>query len=257
MARYGSGTLRMRLALALTLAILGPGSASHSLSAAAIRVGPRPAMGDCMTEPWPCAWNTGLATVQATPVRRGGVVTLYAYPASKAVTVSWEGVSARIPGTPLPGSCTPGAVVCKFRLGDEYDAVRWSPAKKEWVGVSSPGWVAAGGVACAAIGCASMWTWVPVVDGYAIAGTVRDANGGPLPRVNIVVTGNGRRVSVATDDSGYYVAEVPARVNYTVKAPAGFCAKGASPCTRSRVVKPNVANVDFRRRRQTADLPHG
>lgn len=241
---------RRSLTLLMCLIALAASLTAPTLSPAAPvpRVGKRPPMGDCIATPWPCAWNTGLASVQATPVRRGGVVTLYAYPLAQGVTASWDGTSSRIPGDPLPGSCKTGARICRFRLDDRYSAVHWSAPRKEWVSVGSPGWVDAGGIACAAIGCASMWTWVPVVEGYGIAGTVRDAEGAALSGVKVVVSGGGQRAAVTSGEYGYYLAEVPSRVRYTLTAPRGFCARGISPCTRTRTVQPNVTNVDFRKR---------
>ncbi|MCC6416909.1 MAG: hypothetical protein IT429_01530 [Gemmataceae bacterium] len=66
--------------LLLCLVTLAVSFTSPTLSPAAPvpRVGKRPPMGDCLATPSPCAWNTGLAIVQGTPVKRGGVVTLYA-----------------------------------------------------------------------------------------------------------------------------------------------------------------------------------
>jgi hypothetical protein len=217
-------------------------------STAATGPGRRPPEGNCGDIGFPCAWNTGLADAYAAPVRRGGIGVIYVTPKADDVTISWEAPYASIPGTPLPGSCQPGQTICRFRLSDGFSAVRWSPIRQQWQSVQAPGWLAGGAKACALIGCASAHDWMPVVKGYGISGTARDAGGSPLRGVNIVVSKPGGRRVLETDEAGFYLAVINTRDVYKVTAPRGFCAKGVAPCTRTRTVRPNAGQIDFRRR---------
>lgn len=107
------------------------------------------------------------------------------------------------------------------------------------------GWVRLNGYFCntAACGIEQDAYYVLGDDEYAISGNVTDAEGHGVKGARIDISPGFYAVTENTD--GLYQALLK-KGTYTVTGPAGYCVKGVSPCTRSKVVNlTSAAAVDF------------